>query len=593
MRAPSSACGLPVTTASDIYQAGLVLHELLTGHCAGDVRPKSAEPARVAPPSAALRGTPRCREVEGDLDAIVLKATHPDASQRYASADEMHRDLDRYLQGEPVLARPDSVAYRTRKLLGRRPWLGPLLALVIVGVAAYVATLTTYSARLRSEQQLSAAAQQFMVDLFRSPDPYAPADPARGLDIRVVDALAIGQRRVRSELAGQPELQAALLGAIADVYASLDQPAAAIELREDSLELLRRLHGPRSPQALEALRRLGEHYAASGDLERAGDLLGQQLVAARGEYPPGSPQLALAQLASGAFEHRRGNFAGSRALLLASLASLGDEPGANAQACVDALIMLEQQRSFIDDPLPFDPLQKAESIALTAFGADSLQQALIQVRLASSLTNRGEYEASARIFEATIPVLEARLGPDHASTLGALNNLGYLLHGRKDLAGAEAIHREILRRKLAKHGAEHREVAESYQNLASALTHQGRYDESIPLHWRAHDIFKAVLNADNYVIAVPLLSVAYAELQRDDLAAAEAVARAALERLESAAARTYLAGVARCLVGLTLERRGQTSEGGRLVEAARAELAGASLPDPYPTLCRLQAAAGD
>ena len=51
-----------------------------------------------------------------------------------------------------------------------------------------------------------------MEDLFRSPDPYAPADPERGAALRVVDALEIGQRRIRAELQDQPELHATLLG---------------------------------------------------------------------------------------------------------------------------------------------------------------------------------------------------------------------------------------------------------------------------------------------------------------------------------------------------------------------------------------------
>jgi serine/threonine-protein kinase len=463
----------------------------------------------------------------------------------------------------------------------------PLMLVAAVGILAYGATLIAYSTRLQREQRLAAAAQQFMADLFRSPDPYAPADPGRGVNIRVVDALEIGQRRIRTELQDQPELRASLLASISDVYASLDQHREAISLREEAVTLETQLYGPRSATVAESLRELGNRYAIYGDMERADALLERQLEISRSIFPARSPQLAVARIASGLHAGRRGNVEQSRALLLEGVERLRTDASAHARSLVDALIALEQQRSFVVEPLDFDPLREAERVALDAFGADSLQAALVQVRLASSMTNRGDYAGSERNFLAAIPVLEARLGENHGSTLAALNNLGYLYHRRGDLAGAEQTHRELLKRNIAKHGAVHRAVGDSYQNLGGALTHQGRYAESVPLHRKAYEIFRSVLNEDNYVIAVPLLSIAFAELQRDDLVAAEAAAREALQRLEPLAGALHLQGVASCLVGLSLERQGLGAEGEALVAASHSLIGTTSLPDPYPELCRL------
>ena len=172
-----------------------------------------------------------------------------------------------------------------------------------------------------------------------------------------------------------------------------------------------------------------------------------------------------------------------------------------------------------------EAIEDAARIAESAFGADSLQAALVRVRLASSMTLLGDYAQSEKLFRSAVPVLEARLGEDHSSTLSALTNLGYLYHRRHDEENAEIIHKAVLERQIAKHGPVHRAVAKSYQNLASAMTQLGRYDESIPLHRKAYEIFRSVLNDDNYVIGFPLLSIAYAELQRDNADAAEAAAR--------------------------------------------------------------------
>lgn len=583
---PEQHDGAAVTTASDIYQAGLVLYELLTDTFPFHGNPVAAQFV-VPPPSERLRGTSLHRRVRGDLDAITRRAAHADPTQRYASADAMLRDLENHLDGRPVQAQPDTFAYRLKKLSARNPWLPPLAAVLLLGVVGYVVTLTAYSTRLERERQLAASAQQFMVDLFRSPDPFAPADPARGRDIRVVEALDLGQRRVRDELADQPELRAALLASISDVYASLEQHGQAIALREEALKLETGLHGPRSPQVVESLRALGAQYAAMGDMERADTLFERQLELARTTRSTTSTELAAARVASGLHESRRGNFERSRELLLQGVATLRTEPASHPHDLVDALIALEQQRSFAAAPIDFDPVREAEQVARQVFGADSLQAALVQVRLASSLTNRGEYDASERHFLAAIPVLEARLGPNHGSTLSALNNLGYLYHGQGNLGGAERLHRELLTRKIAKYGEQHSAVADSYQNLGGALTHQGRYDESLPMHRKAYETFKAVLNDDNYVIAVPLLSIAYVQLQLGAPSAAEAAAREALDRFQAAAAVRHLQGVAQCLVGVSLERRGQAAEGSALVADSHDLIGSANLPEPYPELCRI------
>jgi eukaryotic-like serine/threonine-protein kinase len=585
---PEQHAGGVVTTASDIYQAGLVLYELLT-----DEFPFAGSPVAtrfvVPPPSERLRHTALYRQVRGDLDAITRRAAHADPTQRYASADEMLRDLERYLAGWPVQAQPDTLAYRVQKLAARNPWLLPLAGLLLVGVIGYVVTLTAYSSRLEHERQLAASVQQFMVELFRSPDPFAPADPERGRDIRVVEALELGLQRVRTELADQSELRAALVASIAGVYASLDQHRAAIDLRTEALALESGLYGPRSAQVAASLRALSGSHAQLGDMERAGELVDQQLDIAQASHSTEPADLAVAQIAVGLHEHQRGNLERSQAMLLEGVSRLRAMPTAHPHELLEALITLEQQRSFAATLMDFDPLREAGQVARQAFGADSLQAALVQVRLASSMTNRGEYDASEQTFLAAIPVLEARLGKNHGSTLGALNNLGYLYHAQGDLGAAERIHRELLARNLAKHGEWHRAVGDSYQNLASAIMHQGRFEESLPLHRKAYETFKTVLNDDNYVTAIPLLSIAYAQLQLGDAPAAEAAAREALERLQATSAARHLEGVARCLAGLGLEQQGRVAEGAAMVAASHALIGTANLPDAYPELCRLSA----
>lgn len=137
---PEQYSGQFVSTASDVYQAGLMLYEFLTGE-----RPFEGKPADsgflVPPPSAALRRTPRHEAVRGDLDAITRKATQVDAALRYASAEEMARDLQRHLAGRPVLARQDALRDRLRRL-EPRPWLTTAITVAAAGAVAWAVSQT-------------------------------------------------------------------------------------------------------------------------------------------------------------------------------------------------------------------------------------------------------------------------------------------------------------------------------------------------------------------------------------------------------------------------------------------------------------------
>ncbi len=154
---PEQIFGEALTTASDQYQLGLLLFELLTGrrhHLLDGDDPASilrrieesptTRPSRVLENDAGAevahsrRATSRelVHQVRGDLDWIVLKALARDPDRRYPTVSALVEDLERYLLNEPLTARPPSVVYRVRKWVGRnraQSVLGVLLLLVILG----------------------------------------------------------------------------------------------------------------------------------------------------------------------------------------------------------------------------------------------------------------------------------------------------------------------------------------------------------------------------------------------------------------------------------------------------------------------------
>ncbi len=192
---PEQVRGEPVTTASDVYSLGVVLYELLTGKRPHEVETTSFHELarRIAeqtpkPPSEAVdaidpsrSGATRPelarRRLRGDLDGIVLKALHKEPARRYASAGHLAEDIERHLADWPVLARGDSLLYRTRKLVQRHRALAITGAL---GLAALLAGLIVSSrlwwiARERAEQVTRLSDVHILLSLGQDVDRYWPA----------------------------------------------------------------------------------------------------------------------------------------------------------------------------------------------------------------------------------------------------------------------------------------------------------------------------------------------------------------------------------------------------------------------------------
>ena len=466
----------------------------------------------------------------------------------------------------------------------------PVVVLFALAIVGYVVTLTLYSSRLRVEQQRAETAQQFMVELLSSPDPFAPADPERGRNITVVEALEIGRKRLDSQLEGQPELKATLLGSIAGVYSSLDQSVDAIELGEQALALNTELYGEASEPVLDNLRLLASRYDALDEYDRARELYDRQLSVSRELYDVRSPQLAAAEIASGIFEVGQGELEAGSELLLHGIEILREDPEAHARLFITAVNSSVDQDGMYDAEAYVPLLAEARAVSDSVFGPDSLYTANVLLAIARNDFYLGEFEQAKATYDIGLEIFDEQLGTEHRDALAHWNNYGFLLMGMRDDAGAEAVHREVIDRAVNSHGENNRLVADNYQNLGGAINRQGRYEEALRMHRKAHDIYKNVLEQDHYIAVFPLLSIAYIELQRNNGAAAEAAAADALSTFRETVPGTYLEGVALCLVGLGKEQSGNAEEGASLILASHEIMQPVPqniVNSPYYELCRL------
>jgi serine/threonine protein kinase/tetratricopeptide (TPR) repeat protein len=151
---PEQVMGRPANTTTDVYSLAAVFYELLTGSCAQQIDSTSPEDIErviclqeVPPPSAAKPGVPV------DLDNIVMMAMRKDPARRYQSVDHFADDIRRYLDGRPVQARRDSVAYRTGKFIGRHRLIIAATSIVAVSLVGGI-VMAEYQAR-RAERRLT------------------------------------------------------------------------------------------------------------------------------------------------------------------------------------------------------------------------------------------------------------------------------------------------------------------------------------------------------------------------------------------------------------------------------------------------------
>lgn len=266
---PEQIRGEPLGTASDIYSIGIVAYEVLSGE--RPYRLPQGPAARLAeaiaatsppPASQAVRaggGDPGLqRQLRGDLDAILHKALKPSPQDRYGSMDAFAQDLSRWRDGEPVLARPDSAAYRAAKFIGR-------YRVQVVAASVAVAALVTGSsvawwqarealaqARLaRTEAATARAVQTFLESVFNA-NSGNQTDPQAARQTPARDLLDRGAERIETELADAPEARLRLYQSLQEMYVHMALNDRAAALQRKSLALASQLHGPQSPQAIEA-----------------------------------------------------------------------------------------------------------------------------------------------------------------------------------------------------------------------------------------------------------------------------------------------------------------------------------------------------
>jgi eukaryotic-like serine/threonine-protein kinase len=514
---PEQVRGEVITTSSDVYVLGVSLYKLLAGIGPfiittvrlADIERAICEKVPSLPSNsvdmndsaqaqsiADKRNTSPSRlrrQLRGDIDNMVLMAMRKEPERRYASAQQMASDIQRYLDGKPVIAHRDTMAYRTRKFV-KRHWLP-----VTAGAGAAFLTLafatTTYiqSTRIAAERDRVAEQREraeheraraeevstFLVNLFKLSDP----EENSGNRVTARELLDSSATRLRAGLQDQPATKAALLSTVGSVYDSLGQYKDALPILGESLELQPETH---DRSRFDTLLELARAHIGMGDLPAAEAPLQEALRLAQSNFGARSLESGRALRALGSFRYQQGKLTEAKSLYVRSLGILET---ANAP------------QSDVSDEL--DDLAKV-------YGREQ------QWKLAQQTEQRA-LEIERRV-----------LGEDHPRVARRLNDLAIAAEHLGDLHLAESLYRDSIARNERAYGDRHPETALAKGNYGLLLQREGRLAEAEPQLRSALDVNLSLYGPSNYNVGYARVSLAMLLHEQGNLAAAENEFRQAL-----------------------------------------------------------------
>jgi serine/threonine-protein kinase len=543
--APEQIRREPVGTYTDVYALGVVFYELVSGKhpyamegCTpGEIEAFVTGEKEPEKPSASEKRVKASKAVWNDLDVLCQKAMKKDVDDRYHSVLELSQDIDRFLGGEPLKAKPDSVAYRIGKFLRRNGRTVVASAALVVLIAGLVAFYTIRLAKARDAALVQAARtqriQRFMLSIFGGDYNAAPSP-----DRRVVDILEDGVGKAQL-LKDEPAVQAELYETLGGIYQSLGKLDRADSLMTSGLQKRRSAFGSDGPEVATGLVALSFLRIDQARFAEAEQLAREAIAIDKRHLSPDDQRLGNALSGLGAVLQHRGGYVEATEVLNEAV-RIQSLPGAETVDLLESLTFLANAQHFLGHDAVAESLDRralsldrqiygdrhpsvAEDLANLAqiqeqlgmyseaehnerlgidivqswYGKDHIEVAVQSEGLAGTLIYEHKYDEASSLLVTAIKPLERDMGKEHPFVALALNLLGIVALRRGDLDEAEADFHRMADIYRSDYGEKDKHVAVGLSRFGELYLARKDYSRAEQFFRQSVQLFSETLSPDN------------------------------------------------------------------------------------------------